>query len=69
MKTYKYAVFLRCSRTKEIQHGTIEVDSDGDFMDSHELLKKMAMSENLKDFNKGYSLISMQIIDVWSTDE
>lgn len=69
MKTYKYAVFLRCPKTKEVQHGTIEVDSDGDFMDSHELLKKMAMSENLKDFKEGYSLISMQTIDVWSVDE
>lgn len=64
VKTYKYAVFLRNPETKETQHGTFEVDHDGN-MDCHYLFDKLNNSDVIKsDMNKGYTLIAMQVVDV-----
>lgn len=63
MKTYTYAVFLRNPETKEVQHGTIEIDHDG-FIDCHLLFEKMTSKKIKKDLNNGYTLISMQIVSV-----
>lgn len=67
MKTYKYQVFLRCPKTKEVQYGVVEFDADGEFMDFNELVQKLRLKKNMKAFNDGYSLIGMNIIDVWES--
>ena len=64
MKTYTYQVFLRHPDTKEVQHGTIQFTSDGDFMDFHELLDKVTLEKNRAAFNKGHTLIGMNIVSV-----
>lgn len=75
MKTYTYMMFLRHPVTGQIQQGTIEVDSDGEYLDFHEVLRKLNLEQNLQDFEKGYTLIGMNIVDVqpskgveWSPD-
>ena len=64
MKTYKYALFLRHPISKETQHGIIEFDADG-YMDCHELFQKLTSERIKKDLYVGYTLIAMQIIDVY----
>lgn len=64
MKTYTYQVFLRCPHTKEVQWGSVQFDTDNEFMDFHELVEKLQFQENMKAFNKGYSLIGFNVINV-----
>ena len=64
MKTYTYMMFLRHPVTGEIQQGTIEIDSDGEYLDFHEVLRKLNLEHNLQYFEKGYILIGMNIVDV-----
>ena len=63
MKTYTYSLFLRHPKTKEVQYGNIEIDSES-FMDFYELMDKLKSSEINKAFASGYTLIAMQIVDV-----
>lgn len=67
MKTYQYAAFLRCPKTGEVQHGTVEFDHDG-FMDCHELFKKLNSAIIGKSFNQGYTLIGFNIVSVSNSD-
>ena len=63
MKTYTYTLFLRHPKTKEVQYGTVQIDSES-FMDFYELLGRLKSSEINKAFASGYILIAMQIVDV-----
>jgi hypothetical protein len=64
MKRYKYAVFLRHPVTKDVQHGTIEFDADGEYMDFSELVRKLNMEQNICKFNEGHTLIGLNIVSV-----
>lgn len=57
-------LFLRNPETKEVQQGKIEIDSDGEYLDFHELIKKMGLPKNIEKFNKGYTLIGFNVVDV-----
>lgn len=69
MKTYTYMLFLRHPVTGQIQQGTIEIDSDGEYLDFREVLRKLNLEQNLQDFEKGYTLIGMNIVDVQPSKE
>lgn len=69
MKRYKYQVFLRCPVTKEVQWGSVEFDAEDEYMDFHELVEKLSLEKNMNAFNKGYSLISFNILDVYEGSE
>ena len=69
MKTYTYQVFLRCPHTKEVQYGTVQFDSDGEFMDFKELIYKLSLENNMKAFSEGYTLIGMNVVDCVSGEE
>lgn len=63
-KTYTYMVFLRNPTTKDVQQGTIEIDSDGEFLDFHELIAKISLDKNMSEFNTGHTLIGFNIVSV-----
>lgn len=64
MKTYTYMLFLRDPATKDVQQGTIQIDSDGEYLDFHELIRKIALDENMVKFNKGHTLIGFNIVSI-----
>lgn len=68
MKTYEYQVFLRCPKTKEVQYGQVQFDSD-DYMSFKELIYKLSLEQNMKAFKDGYTLIGFNVIDCVDGEE
>jgi hypothetical protein len=66
MLTYEYAVFLRCPKTGEVQHGTVQFDSDG-YMDCHSLFERLVSEKIKKDLNSGYTLIGFNVVNVFDS--
>lgn len=68
VKTYKYAIFLRCPNTGEVQHGTFETDTDK-MLSFDELLDRIKQQKGELDFKFNYTLIGIQVISVEEKQE
>lgn len=62
---YTYALFLRCPKTAEVQHGTVIIRNEG-FLSVWDLNQKMFQELKKPDsaFETNYTLIGMQIVGV-----